>query len=129
MTVNVMAEHVQAIRMAGCGHVTYLSADHVRARREDHRSYFCSTCGRSNYFPAESDVERERRLRTAAEEQRDTLRERNQETKRQLSAQKAAATRLKNRVGRGVCPCCNRTFRHLQKHMRTKHPEFADQGA
>lgn len=47
-------------------------------------------------------------------------------------AQRAAATRARNerdkerkRVGNGVCPCCNRTFTNLQRHMASKHPEHA----
>lgn len=32
--------------------------------------------------------------------------------------------RLKlKRVHNGVCPCCNRFFSNLSKHMETKHPE------
>lgn len=27
------------------------------------------------------------------------------------------------RVHKGVCPCCNRTFTNLSRHMKTKHPE------
>jgi hypothetical protein len=23
-----------------------------------------------------------------------------------------------------VCPCCNRSFQNLRRHMATKHPEF-----
>jgi DNA repair exonuclease SbcCD ATPase subunit len=28
----------------------------------------------------------------------------------------------KKRVSNGVCPCCNRTFINLQRHMASKHP-------
>lgn len=38
--------------------------------------------------------------------------------------EKNKAKKLKaqlNRVHKGVCPCCNRTFVNLQKHMETKH--------
>ena len=35
--------------------------------------------------------------------------------------------RIKKRVGNGVCPCCNRTFQDLQKHMATKHPEVKEE--
>lgn len=28
-----------------------------------------------------------------------------------------------NRVHKGVCPCCNRSFVNLKRHMETKHPE------
>ena len=29
------------------------------------------------------------------------------------------------RAKAGVCPCCNRTFKQLVRHMKTKHPEHA----
>lgn len=41
---------------------------------------------------------------------------------RQLSAARGQVTRIKNRVGNGVCPCCNRSFGNLHRHMQTKHP-------
>jgi RNA polymerase-binding transcription factor DksA len=37
---------------------------------------------------------------------------------------KAQATRIKN----GVCPCCNRSFANLHRHMSTKHPTFGGDG-
>lgn len=45
-------------------------------------------------------------------------------TERRLSAAKGQMTKVKKRVGNGVCPCCNRTFTDLQRHMAGKHPEF-----
>ena len=45
---------------------------------------------------------------------------------RQLSAQKGVTTRIKNRIARGVCPCCNRSFENLHRHMQTKHPDYAE---
>lgn len=30
--------------------------------------------------------------------------------------------KLKTRAAAGVCPCCNRTFLNMQRHMRSKHP-------
>ncbi len=38
---------------------------------------------------------------------------------REMMAKKKLA-----RVKNGVCPCCNRSFVALQRHMKTKHPEF-----
>ena len=32
-----------------------------------------------------------------------------------------AATRSSKRLHAGVCPCCNRTFQNLARHMKTKH--------
>lgn len=47
-----------------------------------------------------------------------------QATKNSLRATKAAHTRTKNRIKNGVCPCCNRHFENLHRHMQTKHPEY-----
>lgn len=51
-------------------------------------------------------------------------REAREATERRLTAQKAAKTRLRNRIKNGVCPCCTRSFSNLQQHMKTEHPEF-----
>jgi uncharacterized Zn finger protein (UPF0148 family) len=45
-------------------------------------------------------------------------------TERRRAAMKGQVTRIKNRVGKGVCPCCNRTFMDLQRHMQGKHPDW-----
>lgn len=31
---------------------------------------------------------------------------------------------IKKRVQGGACPCCNRHFVQLERHMATKHPEI-----
>lgn len=47
-------------------------------------------------------------------------------TKRQLGTTKAQLTKTKKRVSNGVCPCCNRTFKQLARHMENKHPEYKE---
>jgi len=59
------------------------------------------------------------RLRRMAEQ------ERHEHTKRRLSATQGVVTKTKKRVGGGACPCCNRFFPKLRKHMKSKHPEYA----
>lgn len=41
-----------------------------------------------------------------------------------LKAQKAATTRAKKRHAAAVCPCCQRSFVQLRRHMATKHPNY-----
>lgn len=48
--------------------------------------------------------------------------------KRVAAANKGQVTKMKNRAANGVCQCCNRTFQNLQRHMATKHPDFATEG-
>lgn len=35
------------------------------------------------------------------------------------------AARIRKRIDAGVCPCCNRTFQNLARHMKAKHPQQA----
>lgn len=39
-------------------------------------------------------------------------------------AAKAQLKKVQTRVCNGVCPCCNRSFANLQRHMAGKHPDF-----
>lgn len=63
----------------------------------------------------DDEIRRQRDLREAAERQR--------------SAARGQVTRIKNRVGHGVCPCCNRTFENLGRHMMSQHPTFTAEAA
>jgi hypothetical protein len=37
---------------------------------------------------------------------------------------KGALVKTKKRIGRGVCPNCNRHFADVERHMACKHPEM-----
>ncbi len=36
---------------------------------------------------------------------------------------KGVLAKERKRVGNGVCPCCNRSFKNLMRHMAQKHPD------
>lgn len=63
----------------------------------------------------DDEIKRQRELTAAAE--------------RQTSAQKAQVTRLKNRAKAGLCPCCNRHFTNLERHINGQHPDFTKEKA
>lgn len=108
----------------GCG-ITYAVPEEWMAtkRREAGEIHCPNGCNR---VFRESDADRlrkqleckERELRAA---KCDTLRE--QSLREAAEKLKAAAERKLKRVQKGVCPCCNRTFINLQRHMATKHPD------
>lgn len=99
--------------------------------RANHKTFYCPN-GHGQCFSGKSDAEKaqaeaEKYKRLYQQEQRyaaDVLSERNAAQK-QLSTTKGQMTKLKKRVAHGVCPCCNRSFVQLEKHMATKHPEYA----
>lgn len=43
-----------------------------------------------------------------------------------LGKAKAKLKRTETRVAHGVCPCCNRSFVNMQRHMKTKHPDYVE---
>jgi hypothetical protein len=75
-------------------------------------------------FSGKTQVEVERqeveRLKAVSQRRKDEL----DFERRSHAATKGHATRLKNRIAKGVCPCCNRSFPQMREHMRTEHPEF-----
>jgi hypothetical protein len=82
-------------------------------RRADGKPFFCPH-GHPNVFSAIRDVkvlqrqidqERERRLLAESDKEKLLL----------------EMKRIGERISNGVCPCCNRTFKDLKSHMRTKH--------
>ena len=47
-----------------------------------------------------------------------------QNAKYSHAATKGKLTKLKNRIANGVCPCCNRTFANISRHMAGQHPDY-----
>jgi hypothetical protein len=65
----------------------------------------------------ERELADERRRRQAARELLEA-------EERSHAATRGHLTRHKKRASAGVCPCCNRTFQQLARHMKTKHPDY-----
>lgn len=112
-------------------HVTFgLSQGHYNKCKADSTRLFYCPNGHSQYFSdSETDKlrrENERLRQNAAylEERAQNINRRNDELKRSNAAVRGVVTRIKNRVSNGVCPCCNRTFNNLLRHMKHKHPGF-----
>jgi hypothetical protein len=102
------------------------------ARRSDRVEFFCSYGHAQIFCQGETEEqklrrERDRLAQRIAEKDDEINRQRalREGTERQLSATRGVVTRIKNRVGHGVCACCNRTFGNLARHMATKHPSFS----
>lgn len=99
-----------------CGCVIGLEDGYYDERLKDHRNFHCPN-GHTQYFAAESEEERAKRL--LKEEQ--ARHQRTLERANQIEAEKAKLERKLKRVDSGVCPKCNRTFANLARHMTCKH--------
>jgi coenzyme F420-reducing hydrogenase beta subunit len=72
----------------------------------------------------ELKLEQSNKLRTYADQARDRALDLAEKRKKHLTVTKGKLTKLKNRVGNGVCPCCNRSFVNMAEHMKKQHPDF-----
>jgi hypothetical protein len=73
----------------------------------------------------EAELVRERNRTAAERAKHDQTKAELRATERRRAAAKGQLTKTKNRIAAGVCPCCNRTFQNLARHMGNQHPEFA----
>jgi C4-dicarboxylate-specific signal transduction histidine kinase len=114
-----------------CG-VSYAVTDaYEQRRRNDHNTFYCPN-GHSQYYPQKNEAEKQReradRLARQVEAREADIRleqRRLENERRAHSATKGQLTKTKKRVANGVCPCCNRSFADLGRHMAGQHPDYA----
>lgn len=70
-----------------------------------------------------------RNEREAVRRERDILKQQTARLEDELKSAKVEIEKahketlaVKRRATSGICPCCNRTFANVQRHMKTKHP-------
>lgn len=124
------------VEQCWCGIQHAVPASLIRRQRDQQNagqsqlSIYCplghawTRAGTSEVDLLKRQIEQEQN-RTIAERQRhDQTRAELRETENKRRAEKAAKTRMRNRIANGVCPCCNRYFAQLARHMANQHPEF-----
>jgi hypothetical protein len=104
----------------------------VADRRADHGWWYCPQ-GHRQHWPEKSDKERlreqvEQRDRELARTRArlDQSEARAEHEANRARALKGVVTKTKRRIGKGVCPCCNRHFPNVEAHMATEHPDFSE---
>ena len=115
-----------------CGIPFGLSKDfYQRCRDDSNISFYCPRGHSQHYTKSNLTIEREKNQRLASriESQEATnqyLRSENRSLDYSRRAEKGKVTRIKNRIANGVCPCCNRSFKNVRRHMINKHPKFKE---
>lgn len=102
----------------------------LKNRGPNGRAFYCPN-GHRQWYTGESEAdalrrERDRLKQDAARLEEQIARERDlrANAERRVSAARGQITKLHKRVGEGHCPCCNRGFVNLRRHMAAKHPDF-----
>lgn len=89
--------------------------------------WYCPNGHQRHYTEGEQERTRMKELEralAAARTQTQWERDQREATERSLRAQKGQVTKLKKRIRNGVCPCCNRSFKNVERHMKSQHPDF-----
>lgn len=124
-------------RCCSCGVLFAVPLDFYNARRRDQSWFYCPS-GHQQRYTGETEAQRlqkkldaERRERQRAEQsvamwQDDAraARDEAEHQRRRANGYKGHAARITKRAKAGTCPCCNRTFQQLARHMATQHPHF-----
>lgn len=113
-----------------CGVSFGLTADYFRRKKDNGGTFHCPNGHPQHYttstvqeLQAKLDAAETRAQAIAAS--RDLARMEADHERRRAAAQKGHRTRLRNRIAAGVCPCCNRTFANVHRHIASQHPGFA----
>jgi hypothetical protein len=136
LTINRQVRFVTET-CSSCSALFAMEEGFQKERLADKRSFYCpnghgmSYLGKSETEKLKEQLEEERRQRQRAEQnvafwsdEAKEQRERAEHEKRRANGYKGHATKITKRAKAGVCPCCNRTFQQLARHMATKHPTF-----
>lgn len=115
------------INCAECKGVFALMDQHIKRLRDSKETFYCPS-GHANVY-RESTEEKLRKELAAKESQiwqakrAKELAEADAELAKKREELAAGETRrLMTRITSGICPCCNRFFQNVARHMQTKHP-------
>lgn len=131
ITTNVVLE---TLACGGCGIVFAVPDWKLKELRRTRATFWCPNGHARGFTESEEDrlrlqLARAQRERDAASARAVHYRDQADATERVLRATKGQVTRLRNRVANGVCPCCNRSFANLARHMAGQHPNYGDTDA
>lgn len=111
-----------------CGVVYTVPESVWNKQRQDGGYHHCSNGHSQGWSKQASESEKTRlerdRLKQQLAQKDDeiaTQRVAREAAQRQAAAARGQVTRLRNRANAGLCPCCNRHFTNLERHMASKH--------
>ena|ERR1035438_6208226 len=118
---------MESLTCCNCGILFGVPDPWVKCRREDKASFYCPNGHSQSFRESTSDKLRREKESSALAFQAQI----NDVSHRLLVAEKERDSELRKRrkiekrIAAGVCPCCNRTFEDLHRHMVTKHKNYA----
>ena len=116
-------QQLEATSCCVCGIQFGVPPYFIAQKRSNAGSLYCPNGHSLGWSESEAD-----RLRKQLQKEKDAAewqRARANRLEKDLQSQKGQMTKLKNRIAKGVCPCCQRSFANVARHVKTKHPDYA----
>ena len=125
---------IEPVTCGSCQILFGLEVSHHAKLRRTGAWFHCPNGHQIHYYESDEQKLRDELVRQKArtdqaEEDARCQRRRVALKDRQISARKAVATRLRNKIARGRCPCCSHQFKDLERHMKTEHPKWSPEKA
>jgi rubrerythrin len=134
MSIVGTTETTVTLTQINCGKCggTYALNERYRAEQEKvGGTWTCPYCATSWGYSHNNENARLRRQLDAARnneswhrDRAERANERADQQARRAAAARGQVTKIKRRISKGVCPCCNRTFADVARHMASRHPEY-----
>ena len=106
-----------------CGLVFWVSTRLSQRWRDKGETFYCPY-GHCQSYRETSPVHKLEKKLEAMKGDRDWWKGAHGAEAKRHSSTKGQVTKLRRRIGAGVCPCCKRTFKGLAAHMEKKHPDY-----
>jgi hypothetical protein len=112
-----------------CGIPFALLESHYEQLSADGGGFYCPNGHLQCYTETEAkrlrrQLEAEQQVSAEARRRAQQEREARKHAEKVAQGYKGQMVRTQNRVSNGVCPCCNRSFANVKRHMTTQHPEY-----
>ncbi len=117
-------ETFEELSCGQCGIKFYAPQHWVECRRDrgDHGREFTCPNGHSRVWGT-STLDKIRQERDRLKQQTARLEDERRDALAVAEKALAEARRVKKRAQAALCPCCNRHFSQLERHMKSKHPD------
>ena len=111
--------NMKTIVCGGCGIPFAIPENYFNKLVNTNGSFHCPN-GCSRQFTGDTEADKlKRQLQQKSNELAQTV-----TAKIQLESQLNRAKKQLDNVSKGKCPCCGKLYKHLEKHMATKHPKI-----
>lgn len=115
---------LRSLTCGGCGVVFGIVQSYYNKLAERNGSFYCPN-GCSRMFCSETDAQKLEKELIRERKDKEMYIRRAERLDRARASMKGVVTRIRNRIANGVCPCCNRHFKDLHRHMTSKHPDYS----